>query len=565
MVVIAGGKFSLMYRYDALDRRLVAERVAQFRDQTARYLDGRLSAEDFKPLRLQNGLYEQRHAPMLRVAIPYGMLSARQLRTLAEIALRYDRGYGHFTTRQNIQFNWVRIEDAPDILALLADVEMHAIQTSGNCVRNVTTDAFAGVAPDELVDPRPYCEMMRQWSTLHPEFAHLPRKFKVAFNGAREDRAASSVHDLAFDLYRNGVGEVRFRVKVGGGQGRTPRLAVTIHDDLPWQDMLTYTEAILRAYNRWGRRDNLYKARIKILVEALGAETFAKEVDEDFAFLEGGPATLTHEELQRVSACFVDPPYEDPATEVGHVRAGSKRPRFRRWLVRNVGPHKRAGYATVTLSLKRPSVAPGDATAAEMLKIADLAERYSFGELRVTHAQNLVLPDVAERDLLALWLEAESLDLAEPNVGLATDMIACPGGDFCALANARSIPIADAIQARLAPLEAKIGELAIKISGCINSCGHHHVGHIGVLGVDKNGEEWYQVLVGGRSDEKSALGQVLGKAVPAVEVAPLIERLARVYLRERRASERFIDTAQRIGVEPFKKAAYPAPVLEAAL
>jgi sulfite reductase (NADPH) hemoprotein beta-component len=329
--------------------------------------------------------------------------------------------------------------------------------------------------------------------------------------------------------------------------------------------MLTYTEAILRAYNRWGRRDNLYKARIKILIEALGAETFAKEVEEDFAHLEGGPATLTHEELQRVSACFVDPPYEDPAAEVSHVRAGSNRPRFRRWLVRNVGPHKRAGYATVTLSLKRPSVAPGDATATEMLKIADLAERYSFGELRVTHAQNLVLSDVAERDLLALWLEAESLDLAEPNVGLATDMIACPGGDFCALANARSIPIADAIQARLAPLEAEIGELAIKISGCINSCGHHHVGHIGVLGVDKNGEEWYQVLVGGRSDEESALGQILGKAVPAVEVAPLIERLARLYLRERRASERFIDTAQRIGAEPFKKAAYPAPVLEAAL
>ncbi len=560
-----GGYLKGMYRYDALDRRLVEDRVAQFRDQTARYLAGKLSADDYKPLRLQNGLYEQRHAPMLRVAIPYGMLSTAQLRVLAEIARRYDRGYGHFTTRQNIQYNWVKIEETPDILALLAGAEMHAIQTSGNCVRNVTTDHFAGIAPDEEVDPRPYSELMRQWSTLNPEFAHLPRKFKVAFNGAREDRAATSVHDLAFDLYKNAAGEVRLRVKVGGGQGRTPRLAVTIREDLPWQEMLNYTEAVLRAYNRWGRRDNLYKARIKILVEALGPEKFAHEVDADFVYLEGGAGTLTQEELDRVSSFFVDPPYAgDADADLSNARA--RHPRFAEWLDRNVAAHKRPGYAAVTLSFKRAGIAPGDATAEQLDAVADLAERYSFGEARVTHYQNLVLSDVAQRDLFELWLAADALGLAEANIGLATDMITCPGGDFCALANARSIPLAETIRARLAPIENEIGDLAIKISGCINSCGHHHVGHIGVLGVDKNGEEWYQVLVGGRSDTESALGQILGKSVAAEEVASLIERLAQLYLRERRRGERFIDTAQRLGVEPFKAAAYPAskPALETA-
>ncbi len=423
-------------------------------------------------------------------------------------------------------------------------------------MRNVTTDHFAGIAPDEVVDPRPYAELMRQWSTLNPEFAHLPRKFKVAFNGALEDRAASSVHDLAFDLYRNDAGEVRLRVKVGGGQGRTPRLAVTIREDLPWQEMLTYTEAILRAYNRWGRRDNLYKARIKILVEALGPAVFGAEVEKDFAHLEGGPGALTQEEFDRVAACFTDPPYADDADAdlAGHIASHR---RFRRWLERNVAPHKRAGYAAVTLSFKRTGDAPGDTTADQLDSAAELAERYSFGEARVTHHQNLVLSDVARRDLFALWLEADSLGLAEANIGLATDLIACPGGDFCALANARSIPIAESIQRQLAPLQDEIGELAIKISGCINSCGHHHVGHIGVLGVDKHGEEWYQVLVGGRSDNESALGQILGRAVRADEVAPLIGRLVRVYLRERRGGERFIDTAGRLGVEPFKAAAYP--------
>lgn len=547
-----------MYRYDALDRRVVAERVAQFRDQTARYLAGKLSADDFKPLRLQNGLYEQRHAPMLRVAIPYGIISAPQLRVLAQIARRYDRGYGHWTTRQNIQFNWVKIEETPDILALLATVDMHAIQTSGNCVRNVTTDHFAGIAPDEIVDPRPYSELMRQWSTLNPEFAHLPRKFKVAFNGALEDRAATSVHDLAFDLWRNDAGEVRLRVKVGGGQGRTPRLAVTIREDLPWQEMLTYTEAILRAYNRWGRRDNLYKARIKILVEALGPEKFAAEVEADFAHLRNGPGTLTQEELDRVSQYFVDPVYNANAGADLSAEIVSSR-RFRRWLERNVAAHKQPGYAAVTLSFKRTDAAPGDITADELDAAADLAERYSFGEARVTHHQNLVLGEVARRDLPALWRHAEALGFAEPNIGLATDLIACPGGDFCALANARSIPIATSIQRRLAPIQDELGELTIKISGCINSCGHHHVGHIGVLGVDKNGEEWYQILVGGRSDTRSALGEILGKSVRAEEVAPLIERLAKLYLRERKAGENFIDAAERMGVEAFKAAAYPAP------
>jgi sulfite reductase (NADPH) hemoprotein beta-component len=549
-----------MYRYDALDRRLVAERVAQFRDQTARYLAGALSADDYKPLRLQNGLYEQRHAPMLRVAIPYGMISSAQLRVLGEIARKYDRGYGHWTTRQNIQFNWVKIEETPDILALLASVDMHAIQTSGNCVRNVTTDHFAGIAADEIVDPRPYAEMMRQWSTLNPEFAHLPRKFKVAFNGALDDRAATSVHDLAFDLWRNAAGEVRLRVKVGGGQGRTPRLAVTIREDLAWTEMLTYTEAILRAYNRWGRRDNLYKARIKILVEALGPAKFAEEVEADFAHLENGPGTLTQEELDRVSGFFVDPVYvRDADADLAEEIVSSRR--FRRWLERNVAPHKQPGYAAVTLSFKRTGAAPGDITADELDAAADLAERYSFGEARVTHHQNLVLGEVARRDLPALWREAEALGFAEPNIGLATDLIACPGGDFCALANARSIPLATSIQQRLAPVQDELGDLTIKISGCINSCGHHHVGHIGVLGVDKNGEEWYQILVGGRSDTQSALGQILGKAVRADEVAPLIERLTNLYLREREPGERFADAAPRIGFEAFKAAAYPAPAL----
>jgi len=547
-----------MYRYDAVDQRIVNERVAQFRDQTARFLAGRLSEDEFKPLRLQNGLYIQRHAPMLRVAIPYGMLSSKQLRMLAHIARAYDRNYAHFTTRQNIQYNWLALDRVPDILADLATVEMHAIQTSGNCIRNVTTDHFAGVAADEIVDPRPYAEMMRQWSTLHPEFAYLPRKFKVAFNGAADDRAASGVHDLAFDVYKGADGEVLLRVKVGGGQGRTPRIAVTIKQDLPWRHMLTYTEAILRAYNRYGRRDNLYKARIKILVEALGREKFAEEVESDFVHLLDGPATLTEEERARIAACFIDPPYLSDGqamADLAALRAANRR--FDAWLRRNVVAHKRAGYASVTLSLKRTGPAPGDATDAEIDAAADLADRFSFGEARVSHHQNLILADVARKDLFDLWRAADAAGLAQPNIGLATDIIACPGGDFCSLANAKSIPLSLAIQNELEARQEEIGELAIKISGCINACGHHHVGHIGVIGVDKHGEEWFQLLVGGRSDAHVAIGEILGKAVKSEEIPALIARLVDLYLAERREGERFIDTAERLGVERFKIAAYP--------
>ena len=548
-----------MYRYDAVDKLIVEERVDQFRDQTRRFLAGQLSEDEFKPLRLQNGLYVQRHAPMLRVAIPYGMLTAAQLRILARIARDYDRGYGHFTTRQNIQYNWIDLAAAPDILALLATVEMHAIQTSGNCIRNTTTDHLAGVAADERIDPRPYCELMRQWSTFNPEFAYLPRKFKVAFNGAADDRAATGVHDLAFELRHDAAGEVVMDVAAGGGQGRTPRIAPVIKRGLPWREMLTYTEAVLRAYNRWGRRDNLYKARIKILIEAIGPERFAADVEAEWAHLKGGIAQISDAEFARIAACFAPPAYladDEAYADVSALRLTHKR--FDAWLRRNVVAHKRTGYAAVTLSLKRTGPAPGDATADEMDAAADLADRFSLGELRVSHHQNLILSDVARKDLFALWQAAEEAGLAEPNIGLATDIIACPGGDFCALANARAIPIATAIQERFGQeRQEEIGELAIKISGCINSCGHHHVGHIGVLGVDKNGEEWYQILVGGRSDSKIALGTILGRSIKFEEVPGMVERLVGVYLAHRTPGERFIDTAERIGVAPFKAAAYP--------
>jgi len=546
-----------VYRYEAVDQRIVEERVAQFRDQTARFLAGTLSEDEFRPLRLQNGVYIQRHAPMLRVAIPYGMLSTKQLRMIADISRRYDRNYAHFTTRQNVQFNWPALERVPDILADLATVEMHAIQTSGNCIRNVTTDHFAGVAADEMVDPRPYAEITRQWSTLNPEFAYLPRKFKIAFNGAADDRAASGLHDLAFDLYRGADGDALLRVKVGGGQGRTPRIAVTICEDLPWRHLLTYTEAVLRAYNRWGRRDNLYKARIKILVEAIGAAKFAEEVEAEFAHLINGPATITEEERTRVASCFIDPAYLPAAeadADLAALRVGHRR--FDAWLRRNVTAHKQPGYAAVTLSLKRTGPAPGDATDAEIDTAADLADRYSFGEVRVSHHQNLVLADVAKKDLFALWQDADKAQLAAPNIGLATDIIACPGGDFCSLANAKSIPLSLAIQHKLEAAQEEIGELAIKVSGCINACGHHHVGHIGVLGVDKHGEEWFQVLVGGRSDAHTALAEILGKAVKAEKVPDMIQRLIDLYLERREGAERFIDTVARIGVAPFKEAAY---------
>ena len=540
-----------MYRYDAVDRLIVEERVAQFRDQTRRYLAGLMSEDDFKPLRLQNGLYIQRYAPMLRIAIPYGGLSSQQLRTLAGIARRYDRGYAHFTTRQNLQYNWVKVEDVPDILAELAQVSMHAIQTSGSCVRNVTTDALAGVAADEIVDPRPYCELMRQWSTLHPEFAHLPRKFKVAFNGARQDRAATPVHDLAFDLYRDEAGEVRIVVKVGGGQGRTPRLASVIKSDLHWSELLNYSEAVLRAYNRFGRRDNIFKARIKILVEAIGAEAFAREVEEDWAHLRGGPNTVTQAALDRVAAHFVDPPLDQAPSAAPIVLD----PSFRAWNTRNVEPNRQPGYAAATISLKREGVAPGDASAEEMEFIADLADRYSFGELRVSHHQNLILPYVARARLHELWQELDQRGLARANIALASDIICCPGGDFCSLANAKSIPLSAAIAARLAPIEEELGPLSINVSGCINACAHHHVGHIGVLGVEKAGEDWFQVLVGGRSDGDGRLGALIGKAVRQADVPFIVERLARHYLAIRHPGESFIAAVERLGVESFRAAA----------
>jgi sulfite reductase (NADPH) hemoprotein beta-component len=546
-----------MYVYNSVDQAIVDARVAQFADQTARYLAGRLSEDEFKPLRLQNGVYIERHAPLLRVAIPYGLLASRQLRMLAHIGRTYDRGFGHFTTRQNIQFNWVKLEEVRQILADLAKVQMHAIQTSGSCIRNVTTDHFAGVAKDERVDPRPLAELMRQWSTLNPEFAFLPRKFKVAFNGAHEDRAATGVHDLAFDLFTNDAGEVVCDVKVGGGQGRTPKLAVLIKRDLPWRDIMSYSEAILRTYNRWGRRDNIYKARIKILVEALGGEAFAQEVEQEWVHLKGGPATLPEGELARMTAFFARPPYLPAGKAQADLSAlRLANPRFQAWLKTNLHPHQVEGYHAVSISLKPFDTAPGDMTSDQMDAVADLADRFSFGEIRVSHHQNLILADVAEVDLFALWQELEALNLASANIGLGTDIICCPGGDYCALANAKSIPVAAAIQSQLAAKADDIGKLAIKISGCINACGHHHVGHIGILGVDKKDEEFYQILVGGRTDTQTALGQIIGKAVPRDQVAPIVGRLTDFYLAQRQPDEDFIDAFARLGKAAFHDAAF---------
>lgn len=546
-----------MYRYNHIDQAIIDARVTQFADQTERYLDGSLSEDEFRPLRLQNGVYIERHSPLLRVAIPYGLLSSGQLRQLAKIGRTYDRGYGHFTTRQNIQFNWVKLEQVHEILADLAKVEMHAIQTSGSCIRNVTTDHFAGIAPDERVDPRPLAELMRQWSTLNPEFAFLPRKFKIAFNGATEDRAATGVHDLAFDLFKNEAGEIVLDVKVGGGQGRTPRLAVTIRRGLHWRDIMTYTEAILRTYNRWGRRDNIYKARIKILVEALGAEKFAQEVDEEFSHIQGSPSTLEADALAAMSRFFSPPPYfsKDQA-DADLAPARLAHPRFNAWVKHNVTGHKQAGYSAVTIALKPLNVAPGDASSDQMDAVADLADRFSFGEIRVSHVQNLILADVARKDLFALWQALEAQGLGTANAGLATDLICCPGGDYCALANAKSIPVAAAIQAQLDDKAEEIGPLAIKMSGCINACGHHHVGHIGVLGVDKKDEEFYQILLGGRTDTKVALGQIIGKAVPRDDVAPIIGRLTDFYLARRQDNEAFIDAVERLGKDAFHAAAF---------
>jgi sulfite reductase (NADPH) hemoprotein beta-component len=548
-----------MYRYDRFDRSIVAQRVAQFRDQTRRYLAGELTEDEFRPLRLQNGLYIQKHAPMLRVAIPYGVLSARQLRKLAHIARTHDRGYGHFTTRQNLQYNWPRLEEVPEILAELAQVDLHAIQTSGNCVRNTTSDPFAGVAGDEVVDPRPWTELVRQWSTLHPEFAHLPRKFKIAITGATRDRTAILVHDIGAQAVRNDAGETGFRVAVGGGQGRTPIIGHVIREFLPAAELLNYFDAILRVYNRYGRRDNKYRARIKILVRELTPAEFTRRVEDEWARLRGGPGTVPPEEIARLAAHFVDPPYRELARPSLAYRAAlaDSRP-FSQWAARNATPHKRTGYAIVTLSLKKTGVPPGDVTAAQMDAIADLADRYSFGELRVTHEQNLVLADVLQADLHDLWTKLRALGLATPNIGLLTDIVCCPGGDFCALANAKSIPIAEAIQRRFDDLDHlhDLGEIELNMSGCMNACGHHHVGNIGILGVDKNGAEWYQVSLGGAQGLQASLGKVIGPSFAAAEVPDVIASLIAVYVEARHPDEAFIDTVRRIGIEPFKERVY---------
>ena len=549
-----------MYLYDEIDQSLVDDRVAQFRDQTRRFLAGSLSEDNFRPLRLQNGLYIQKHAPMLRVAVPYGMLASRQLRKLAEIATRYDRGYGHFSTRQNIQFNWPKLEQVPDILAELATVQMHAIQTSGNCIRNITTDQFAGVAPDELTDPLLWAELMRQWSTFHPEFAFLPRKFKIAISGSREDRAAVLVHDIGLLAVTNDTGETGFRVIVGGGLGRTPMVGHVINEFVAWPHLLTYLEAILRVYNRYGRRDNKYKARIKILVKDRTPAGFSEEVQAEWKHLKDGPSTVTAEEIERIRGRFTRPSYRKlPAGDAYVETLRAAEPAFARWLERNVHPHRVPGYACVTLSLKKPGVPPGDVTGEQMLAIADLADEYSFGELRVTHEQNLVFADVETGRLHALWQSVRALGLATPNIGLLTNIICCPGGDFCSLANAASLPVADAITSRFDDLDYlyDIGDIDVNISGCINACGHHHVGHIGILGVDKAGEEWYQITVGGRQGNDARIGRIIGRSVARHEVADVVSRLIDVYLERRdEPGERFIDVVDRLGIDPFKERVY---------
>ena len=554
-----------MYRYDEIDQQLVDERVAQFRDQTQRFLAGKLSEDDFRPLRLRNGLYIQRHAPMLRVAIPYGLLSSRQLHALAHIARTWDRGYGHFSTRQNIQFNWPRLEEVPDILAELAKVQMHAIQTSGNSFRNITTDHFAGVAPDEIVDSLVWCELLRQWSTFHPEFSFLPRKFKIAVNGATADRAAIYLHDIGLQALRDADGNVGFKVTVGGGMGRTPLVGHVFQEFLPWQHLFTYLEAVLRVYNRYGRRDNIHKARIKILVKERTPERMRKEVELEWALTKGGPATLTEEEVLRVAGRFTRPAYAQLAgDDAAYAAQLASEPGFAAWAKRNVHPHKVPGYAAVTLSLKKTGVPPGDITADQMDAVADLADAYSQGEVRVSHEQNLILADVRQSELHAVWLKAKALGFATPNIGVITNIIACPGGDFCSLANAKSIPVAEAIQRRFDDLDYvyDIGELDLNISGCMNSCGHHHVGHIGILGVDKNGEEWYQISIGGnqgltRPGAPAAVGKVIGPSFAQDDIPDVIEKLIEVYLQRRESEvERFIDVVWRIGAEPFKKHVY---------
>jgi len=551
-----------MYKYDDYDHRIIGERVAQYRGQTQRYLAGELSDAQFLPLRLQNGLYRQRLAPMLRIAIPYGTLSSRQLRKLAEISRKYDKGYGHFSTRQNMQLNWPKLEEVPDILAELATVEMHAIQTSGNCIRNTTADQFSGVAADEIEDARPYCEIIRQWSTFHPEFAFLPRKFKIAVCGSEQDRAATYVHDIGIEIVRDATThETGFKIAVGGGLGRTPIVGEVICDFLPKQHLLTYLEAILRVYNQLGRRDNKFKARIKILVKAMGPDAFRAKVEDEWKFLKDGPSTLTDAEFNFAKSFFQPPAYAaiDPlAADTVLNKQSADYAAFARWLKYNTHPHKQAGYAIVTLSLKQTGFAPGDCTAEQMEAVADLADQYGFGELRSSHNQNLILPDIRKTDLLAVWQAVDKLGFATPNIGHLTDIICCPGGDYCSLANAKSIPVAEAIQRRFDDLDYlyDLGELHLNISGCMNACGHHHVGHIGILGVDKKGAEFYQISLGGNQGKDTSLGAILGPSFSQADVPDVIEKILDVYVENRIEDESFLNTYRRIGLEPFKGAVY---------
>lgn len=552
-----------MYQYDPIDQRLVDERVTQFRDQTRRYLAGQLGEDDFRSLRLRNGLYIQKHAPMLRVSIPYGLLSSRQVRVLARVAREFDKGYGHFSTRQNIQYNWPKLETVPDILALLATVEMHAIQTSGNCIRNVTADHLAGIAPDELEDPRPWCEYIRQWATLHPEFSYLPRKFKIAVTGSPQDRAASRVHDVGLHLVKNAQGEIGFEVLVGGGLGRAPMIGHVIREFLPKKELLAYLEAILRIYNLEGRRDNIHKARIKILVKAITPAKFRTLVDAEYEAARETAPVFDEADFERIKAFFK--PVAHESLQDQDVIAGQPA-EFRNWYQYNTRRHKVPGYRAAFVSLKSPTRPPGDITAAELERVADLADKYSFGLVRSTHDQNLLFADVRQTDLFALWQALKEIDLAPANIGTLTDMICCPGGDFCALANATSIPIARQINERFDDIDYlyDLGEIQLKMSGCMNGCGHHSVGHIGILGVDKSGEEWYQITLGGSTGGQDAsLGQVIGPSVAHADVAATVERILNVYVDERQEEERFIDTFRRIGIAPFKAKVY-APSHQAA-
>jgi len=552
-----------MYQYNEYDQQLLNERVAQFRHQMERYQAGKISEEEFLPLRLQNGIYVQRYAPMLRVAVPYGAMNSDQMRALAHVARTYDKGYAHFSTRQNVQFNWPALEDCPQILEDLSKVQLHAVQTSGNCIRNTTTDEYAGVVAEELVDPRPYCEIIRQWSTFHPEFAFLPRKFKIAVNAVEDvDRAAIQVHDIGVQIIRNDAGELGYRILVGGGLGRTPIVGTVINEFVAEEDLLTYLDAVIRTYNQFGRRDNKYKARIKILTKALGIERMAELVNEEWQRLRDGDGKLTQEELTRIKSHFTDPSYntldDEPATL---VEARTQNPAFARWLQRNVRQHKQTGYAIVTLSLKQRGAAPGDVTAEQMDSIATLADRYSLGEIRSTHQQNLVLADVEQQELFNLWQEAKSLGLATPTLGLLTDMICCPGGDFCALANAKSIPVAEDIQQRFDNLDYlhDLGEIDLNISGCMNACGHHHVGNIGILGVDKKGEEFYQVSLGGNTGSDTSLGKILGPSFARDRMPDVIATILDCYVSKRLEGEHFVETYRRLGHNVFKEAVYGNP------